>query len=158
MKRLRVIDRRSGTMALLAALLLASACQNDRIGPAAIEGRRPDGRVRMQMVSVAYIGSGSHGTGTLEFHGRSHPFTVTGLGIGGIGASSIEAVGEVYNLQDPSRFAGEYAQARYGFALGQASAGDLWLQNADGVIMRLSAHRTGLMLNLGGDAVVVSMR
>jgi hypothetical protein len=47
---------------------------------------------------------------------------------------------------------------RYGFAIGTARAGDLWLQNEAGVIMHLKAKRTGLMLSLGGDAVVISMR
>ena len=41
---------------------------------------------------------------------------------------------------------------------GTASAGDLWLQNEAGVIMHLKAKRTGLMLSLGGDAVVISIR
>jgi methionine-rich copper-binding protein CopC len=36
------------------------------------------------------------------------------------------------------------------------SGGDLWMQNESGVIMNLKARRTGLMLSLGGDAVVIS--
>jgi len=55
-------------------------------------------------------------------------------------------------------FRGAYAQGRYGFALGTTSAGDLWLQNEHGVVLRLRAKRTGLMLSLGGDAVVISMK
>jgi hypothetical protein len=46
-------------------------------------------------------------------------------------------------------------QAAY---IGTASGGDLWLQNEAGVILHLKAKRTGLMLSLGGDAVVISMR
>ena len=61
-------------------------------------------------------------------------------------------------LRDLGQFPGTYGQARYGFAIGTASAGDLWLQNEAGVIMHLKAKRTGLMLSLGGDAVVISMR
>jgi hypothetical protein len=41
--------------------------------------------------------------------------------------------------------------------LGSMSGGDLWLQNEAGVIMRLKARRQGLMLSLGGDAMLVSM-
>jgi len=41
--------------------------------------------------------------------------------------------------------------------LGTVSTGDLWLQNGNGVIMRLVAKRQGLMLSLGGDAVVIQM-
>src|SRR3954470_18956744 len=53
-----------------------------------------------------------------NYRGRRNPFTVVGAGIGGIGASSIEANGEVYNLRDISQFASAYGGARYGFALG----------------------------------------
>ena len=35
--------------------------------------------------------------------------------------------------------------------------GYLWLQNEHGVAMGLRAMRTGLMLSLGGDAVVITM-
>ena len=57
-----------------------------------------------------------------------------------------------------AKFPGTYGQARYGFAIGTMSGGDLWLQNESGVIMHLKAKRTGLMLSLGGDAVVISMQ
>jgi hypothetical protein len=83
---------------------------------------------------------------------------VGGLGIGGIGASTINAQGEVYGLEKLSDFAGAYAQGRYGVVIGDASAGDLWLHNDKGVIMHLKAKRTGLMLSLGGDAVIISMQ
>jgi hypothetical protein len=84
-------------------------------------------------------------------------FYVGGLGVGGIGVSTIDARGDVYGLRRLSDFPGAYAQGRYGFALGTTSAGDLWLQNEHGVIMRLRAKREGLMLSLGGDAVVITM-
>jgi hypothetical protein len=42
-------------------------------------------------------------------------------------------------------------------SVGTASAGDLWLQNGHGVVMHLVAKRRGLMLSLGGDAVVIQM-
>ena len=54
-------------------------------------------------------------------------------------------------------FPGAYAQARYGFALGTVSTGELWLQNNNGIIMHLKAKREGLMLSLGGDAVVIEI-
>jgi hypothetical protein len=82
---------------------------------------------------------------------------VGGLGVGGIGLSTVDATGEVYNLRELGQFPGTYGQARYGFAIGTSSAGDLWMQNESGVILRLKAKRTGLILSLGGDAVVISM-
>ena len=112
----------------------------------------------MHEVQAAYIGSGSGGAGVLVFRGVAYPFDVGGVGVGGIGLSTIEATGEVYNLRDLGQFPGTYGQARYGFAIGTASGGDLWLQNEAGVILHLKAKREGLMLSLGGDAVVISMR
>ncbi len=65
------------------------------------------------------------------------------------------AWGEVYKLRGVADFPGSYAQARYGGVVGNASVGDLWLQNQAGVIMHLKAKRTGLMLSLGADAIVI---
>ena len=100
-------------------------------------------------VQAAYIGSGSAGTGVLNFRGTQYPFKVGGVGIGGIGLSTIDAAGEVYNLRDLAQFPGTYGQARYGFAIGTSSAGDLWMQNESGVILHPKAKRTGLILSLG---------
>jgi hypothetical protein len=145
----------------LAALVRAAACSSQavKLRPDAVAGKVPDGRVEMREEQVAYIGSGSGsgGGGMLYYKGRRYPYTIGGIGIGGIGASSIDAEGEIYNLPDVSMFPGTYGQARYGFALGTESGGDLWMQNEQGVIMHLKARRTGLMLSLGGDAMIISM-
>lgn len=141
-----------------ALLALAGCSSSVDVGPSAIAGLTPDGTVTMDQVQVAYIASGGGGTGTLYYHGGAYPFSIGGLGVGGIGASTLTAQGEVYKLNNVANFAGAYGQARYGFAIGQASGGDLWLQNDAGVIMHLKAQRTGLMLSLGADAIVISMR
>jgi len=79
------------------------------------------------------------------------------VGVGGIGASTIQGKGDVYNLTNVAQFPGTYAEGRYGFAFGQKSAGDLWMKNDNGVVIHLKADRTGLMLSLGGSAVAISM-
>jgi hypothetical protein len=122
-----------------------------------LEGKPLSGYVRMTQVQAAYLGSGNAGGGVLKYKGGTYAFSVGGLGVGGIGVSKIEARGEVYGLQRLDDFAGAYAQARYGFALGTTSAGELWLQNRKGVVMHLEAKREWLMLSLGGDAVVIEM-
>ncbi len=143
----------------IAALLPFTGCSSSQtIDAQSLQGRTPDGTVDMNQVQAAFIGSGGGGSGTLFFRGRSYPFAVGGLGIGGIGASTLNASGEVYGLHSVADFPGTYAQGRVGFAFGNSSAGDLWLQNSRGVVMHLKAKRTGLMLSLGGDAVVISMQ
>jgi hypothetical protein len=146
---------------LAAAVLALAACSNQGGGrgdSGTVKNQTPAGTVEMHQVQAAFIGSGNTGDGTLRFHGRSYPFTVSGLGIGGIGVSTIDATGEVYDLKKVEDFEGAYAQGRYGFAVGEESGGDLWLKNDKGVVMHLKAKRTGLMLSLGGDAVVVTLK
>ena len=150
----------NGVQTIIGTILvvLLTACQSSvKVGPQAVAGLTPDGTVDMNQVQAAFIGSAGGGTGTLYYRGGAYPFHVAGLGVGGIGVSTIDANGEVYKLPSLANFPGAYAQARYGFAVGTLSGGDLWMQNESGVILHLKAKRTGLMLSLGGDAVVISM-
>ncbi|MGD0104940.1 MAG: hypothetical protein ABSC06_13000 [Rhodopila sp.] len=147
-----------GAMLVSWAMMLG-ACSNQTApgSETKLEGQPPSGSVVMHQVQAAYIASGSGGGGDLYYQGRDYPFTVGGVGIGGIGASTIEARGDVYNLTNVAQFPGTYAEGRYGFAFGQTSAGDLWMKNDNGVVIHLKAERTGLMLSLGGSAVAISM-
>ncbi len=148
----------SGVALATVALLALAACSNKTPGPETrFEGVRPDASVTMDQVQAAYIGSAGGGSGTLTYRGVAYPFTVAGLGVGGVGFSDLEATGDVYNLPSVRLFPGSYAQGRYGFVVGNMSGGDLWLQNESGVVMHLKARRQGLMLSLGGDAVIISM-
>jgi hypothetical protein len=154
--RRRALWFRGSLLSVCAGLVSLVGCTTQS-GSVSLQGKPLSGYVRMTQVQAAYLGSGSAGNGVLRYQGSSYPFSVGGLGVGGIGLSKIEAKGEVYGLQRLSDFPGAYVQARAGFALGNTSAGDLWLKNANGVIMRLVAKRQGLMLSLGGDAVVIRM-
>ena len=118
---------------------------------------KPSGSVNIHQVQVAFIGSGAVGGGTLYYRGRSYPFKLGGLGIGGIGVSTLDATGGVYNLRRLQDFEGVYGQARIGWAVGEQGKGDMWLQNANGVYLRLKARRQGLALSLGADGMVVRL-
>lgn len=113
------------------------------------------GTVEIEQVQIAFIGSGNLGGGRLKVGGKSYEFTVGGLGVGGIGISRMTAVGEVYNMNNLADFAGAYLQARYGLAVGSVGAGELWLQNTNGVVLHLATKREGLALSLGADAVII---
>ena len=114
------------------------------------------GTLTIEQVQIAFIGSGNLGGGTLIAGGQKYSFSIGGLGVGGFGVSKMEATGSVYNLNNINDFAGGYVQARYGLAVGSMSTGQLWLQNAKGVVLELKAKRTGLALSLGGDAVYIN--
>ncbi|HET6618642.1 MAG TPA: hypothetical protein VFG64_01800 [Dongiaceae bacterium] len=111
--------------------------------------------VKIEQVQIAFIGSGNLGGGTLFYGGKQYPFTVGGLGVGGFGVSRMTATGIVYNLRNLNDFPGGYVQGRYGMAIGDLSAGELFLSNTKGVALRLKAERSGLALSLGGDAVYI---
>ena len=125
--------------------------------PPTLRGKAPSGFVDMREVQIAYLGSAGGGKGTLSFQGQTYPFVIAGLGGGGIGVSTIDASGEVYNLTDLAQFPGAYGEGRYGAVIGDASTGDLWLENNAGVVMHLKAKREGLMLSLGADVVDIKM-
>ena len=55
------------------------------------------GEIELKQYTVAWVGSGTMGGGTLTMDGKEYPFRLAGLGIGGYGASSIDAAGKVYN-------------------------------------------------------------
>lgn len=124
-------------------------------GSAAAADLVASGTVQIEQVQIAFIGSGNLGGGTLLAGGKQYSFTIGGLGVGGFGVSRMEATGTVYNMKAIGDFAGSYLQARYGLAVGNLSSGELWLQNARGVVLLLKAKRTGLALSLGGDAVYI---
>ncbi|HEX3984377.1 MAG TPA: hypothetical protein VHX12_11830 [Acidisoma sp.] len=150
---------RSGLVgSALLCLVSLAGCSHSGAGPQTVNGQTPDATLTMHQVQAAFIGSGNGGYGTLYFNGGAYHFNIGGLGVGGIGASTIDATGEVYHLTKLSDFAGSYVQGRYGFAFGTTSRGDLWLKNNDGVVLHLHAKRTGLMLSLGGDVVVIELK
>ena len=120
--------------------------------------RVKSGTVEIEQVQIAFIGSGNLGGGTLQFQGGNYSFSVGGLGIGGFGISKMTATGDVYNLRELRHFPGAYGQARYGMALRDVSAGELWLENPNGVLINLRAQRTGLALSLGADAVIIDFK
>jgi len=155
MQRLRKASFRACQALLFAAAAVGAAPQ---AGAQTSAGPRPVGRVSIDQVQLAFIGSAAAGGGTLFFRGRSYRFTINGLGIGGIGASKLEATGEVYQLARVSDLEGIYGQVRLGWALASQGDGRLWLQNDKGVVLRLRTKREGLMLAAGADAVRIRLR
>ncbi len=113
------------------------------------------GTVTIEQVQVAWIFSGNVGGGTLRYGGKTYPFSIGGLGVGGFGVSKIEATGEVYNLKRLNDFDGAYGQARAGIVVADMSKGSLWLENPQGVYIRLTAKRKGIALALGLDAIYI---
>ena len=137
--------------AVLAAftLLPLAGCEIPPSGiptEASIRGLRPSGTVTMTQVFVSASGVGS---GKLTFRGRTYPFTLIGSVIGVGAISTLQASGEVYKLRDVSQFSGPWIQGTGSLAITTKANGELWLENRNGVIMRLSAAQAGLTFSSG---------
>ena len=69
----------------------------------------------------------------------------------------IEAAGDVYEPENVDEFPGESAERRVGFAVGEASAGEIWPQNNNGLVLHLEARRKELVLSPGADVMAITM-
>ncbi len=119
------------------------------------EELEPAGEIELKQYTVAWVGSGTMGGGTLTVDGKEYPFRLAGLGIGGYGASSIDAQGKVYNLPNLEAFPGTYGNARLGMTGGDSGGGKLWLRNPDGVVIELVSEMRGLALAGGVDGILI---
>lgn len=148
--RLRLIRSRFiAAILAVSALLPVAGCAIPPSGiptAADIRGLRPSGTVTMTQVFVSASGVGR---GSLTFRGRTYPFTLIGslIGLGAI--STMQASGEVYNLHDVSQFSGSWIQGAGSLAITSRASGEIWLENRNGVIMRLSAAQAGLTFSQG---------
>ncbi len=141
---------------LLLALALGAGGQAAAQG-ATLDGQPPSGTVDLHEIQVAYIGNLGGGSGELTYEGGVYRFDVAGLGVGGIGISSVDAEGEVYRLNELADFSGDYVSGQYGIVVGEASAGAMWLKNEHDVVLHLKAKREGLMLAVAADAIKIRL-
>jgi hypothetical protein len=116
----------------------------------------PDASISFHGSSVAFIGGVNWGSGRMHYEGRRYRLKVNGLSIGAIGASSYEAVGEVYNLRRPSDIEGAYTAVEASATAG-AGAGAIDMKNDKGVEIRAHTTSAGLKLSLGGSGVDIRL-
>lgn len=148
--RLRLIRSRFiAAILAVSALLPVAGCAIPPSGiptAADIRGLRPSGTVTMTQVFVSASGVGS---GSLTFRGRTYPFTLIGSLIGPGAISTMQASGEVYKLNDISQFSGPWIQGTGSLAVTARANGEIWLENRNGIIMRLNAAQAGLTFSQG---------
>ena len=120
-------------------------------------GPAPSGKVSIESTSIAAGIGVSWGDGKLSFKGKTIPFSVDGLSLVDFGISKASAVGDVYNLTDVSKFAGNYVAAEAGFALA-GGMGGMVLRNQNGVIIHLRSVSQGAKLQLGTSGLMITMK
>ena len=123
----------------------------------AAEKATPSGKVTMSTTSIAAGVGVSWGDGTLTLKGKTYPFSIDGLSLVNWGISKAQANGDVYNLTDPSKFAGTYVAAEAGLTLA-GGMGGMVLRNSDGVILHLRSVSQGAQLQLGTSGLIIKMK
>jgi hypothetical protein len=108
-------------------------------------------------MTQVFLSSSGVGSGTLTFRGRTYPFTLIGslVGLGAI--STMQAAGEVYNLHDISQFSGPWIQGTGSLAITSRANGEIWLENRNGIIMRLNAAQAGLTFSQGRYELTIQL-
>jgi hypothetical protein len=100
-------------------------------------------------MTQVFVSASGVGSGALNFRGRTYPFTLVGSLIGPGAISTMQASGEVYNLRDISQFSGPWIQGTGSLAITAKAYGEIWLENRNGIIMRLNAAQAGLTFSQG---------
>jgi hypothetical protein len=118
---------------------------------------KPDGTVTLSGGSVAAGIGYTWGHGELKYQEASHSFSIKGVSIVDVGATSYTASGHVYNLKQLSDFAGNYVAAGAGIAIAGGGTG-VYLKNDHGVVIKLVSTDVGVKFKLSGDGVHVSLK
>ena len=121
------------------------------------EEQKPDATLRLSGGSVAAGLGVTWGGGTLTYKGKDYPISVTGISVGDVGITKLEASGKVYNLKKLDDFDGNYTAAAAGATLaGGGSA--VAMRNQNGVSVNLVATTQGVKIVLGGGGVDMKIK
>ena len=137
--------------------LLAMAAVALTLGAAVAEDKVPDATLKLSAGSVAAGVGVSWGGGTLTYQGKDYSISVTGLSVGDVGATKIEASGKVYGLKKIDDFDGNYTGVTAGATV--AGGGSVTsMRNQNGVTVDLVATTQGVKFALGGGGVSMSIK
>src|SRR5262245_28420523 len=138
--------------------VIAGACLLGTFGAAyAAEAKaKPDATMTLKSKSVAAGVGFSWGEGKLHYAGHTYKLAVDGLTVGSVGASEVQANGDVYHLKKLADFDGNYT-AVVGEATVGGGAEGLIMKNQNGVEIRMTSTTKGLKLTAGVSGVKLSV-
>ena len=150
--------RKSIVSVVLFTLLIGLSIAQAQTGaPSTPSAGDPDATIVFKGGSVAAGIGYVWGGGELNFQGKVHHYSLSGVSIVDAGASNITATGVVYGLKDASDFNGNFVAASAGATVaGGGSA--TYLKNEHGVVIKLLATQVGLRFTLAGEGVKVKLK
>jgi hypothetical protein len=126
-------------------------------GSALAEDKAPDATLKLSGGSVAAGIGFSWGSGTLTYQGKEYKVSVTGLSVGDVGATKIEASGKVYDLKKISDFDGNYTAVAAGATVA-GGGGVTSMRNQNGVTVNLVSTTQGVKFVLGAGGVGMQIK
>lgn len=116
----------------------------------------PSATIELSGGAVA-VGIGySWGKGTVTYLGTRHALKVNGISIIDVGVSNYTASGSVYHLKKLSDIEGTYTAAEAGATVAGGASATI-MKNDKGVVIRMTATRSGLQFSLAPNGVTISL-
>ena len=139
---------------LLVCVLLAWSLPSVSVGQ---EAQNNSGTITVTATSIAAGIGWTWGSGTLTLlDGSQQRFKISGLDVVAVGIKQATAVGRVYNLKNAQDFAGIYAKAAAGIAVG-GGVGATTMQNDKGVVINLTGVDQGVEVRLSVSGMDVQL-
>ncbi|MCL4501484.1 MAG: hypothetical protein M1438_06445 [Deltaproteobacteria bacterium] len=115
----------------------------------------PSGTVEIHATRVSFGVGFTKGEGYLHYKGDDFRFKVRGLSAVGMGLTTLNATGNVYNLMSIKDFPGNYYSFEPGGTFLEGSEA-LVMKNSKGVVIALKAQQTGMELKLGNEGLRIT--
>jgi hypothetical protein len=123
----------------------------------AADEEQADATLTLSGGSVA-LGLGvTWGGGTLTYKGTDYPISVTGISVGDLGVTKLEAEGRVYHLGKLEDFDGNYAAVGSGVTVVEGRT-VLTMKNGKGVRVNMGAKTEGVKISLAAGGVDMKIK
>jgi hypothetical protein len=152
--------KRAGAVGLIAAgaftLALPASGQDSKPRYTAedIQKAKPSASIEVTSEQLRLLLGGASGKGVLNYQGKTYPFTVKAVTVGGVGVTKVDSVGDVYFLNKLEDFPGIYSAASIGATVVKGGQGSQY-QNDKGVFISVKSKTEGIGLSLGLAGVQV---
>jgi outer membrane protein OmpA-like peptidoglycan-associated protein len=124
----------------------------------------PDVPVTSEPTTLAFTGGSvglgfgyTWGEGALNFNGKAYPIKLSGVGIGDVGASAIDATAKVTNLKFVDDIEGTYTVMKAGLTIGVGGSATA-MRNEHGVMLELLSSQAGLEFQFAPGGLTVAFK
>ena len=124
--------------------------------PVVANDKLPSGRIAVEGTSMSLLLGFTRGEGTLHYNGYAYPFSIRGFSLLSIGASKLDGLGVVYDLNDVTDFSGRYWSAQGNLTAIQGG-GSTIMKNDKGVVIQLDSRQVGVEFGLGGGSIDIEL-